>query len=273
MSRSRLTRIAPTPSGYLHLGNAVNFALISLLAQRWDAQVALRIDDMDATRCRPEYARDIFEILAWLEIPWTIGPRDLGDLQAHYSMDSRTDYYRSQLDLLDSTGLEVFACSCSRADLAGSGGLRCSSDCLHAGRELIAEESALRVRIPDGTLVTMGDRSIDIGRAHGDVILWRRDGLPAYHLVTVIEDRDLGVTDIVRGADLLESSALHSWLAPHLDAPNVAEANYVHHSLVLGDSGAKLSKTGRESGPLSRTAAARADARALAAAQLEALVY
>jgi len=257
MSRSRLTRIAPTPSGYLHLGNAVNFALISLLAHRWGAQVALRIDDMDATRCRPEYADDIFETLAWLEIPWAIGPRDRSDLEEHFTMGARTEYYRSQLSLLPAAGAEVFACTCSRAELAATGGLRCTNDCLQAGRELVMDESALRLRIPDGTFVMMGDETIDLARVHGDVVLWRRDGLPAYHLVTVIEDRDLGVTDIVRGADLLESSALHSWLAAYLDAPNVAEANYVHHELLLDDSGSKLSKSNSSPDMRERTTSLR----------------
>lgn len=243
MSAGRLTRIAPTPSGFLHLGNAVNFTLISQLASRWGANLALRIDDMDSARARPEYIDDIFATLDWLEIPWTIGPRDRDEFARDYSMSLRTEYYREQLDLLRESGLEVFACSCSRAELAATGGMRCAGRCLDSRLELEKDRTALRLRIPEGTSVVMGDTSIDLAAVHGDVVLWRRDGLPSYHLVTVVEDRDGGVTDIVRGIDLLESSALHRWLAPNLDAPNLAEANFVHHALITDESGAKLSKS------------------------------
>ena len=256
---TRITRIAPTPSGFLHRGNAVNFALISQLASRWGAEVALRIEDMDSSRVRPEYVDDIFSTLDWLGIAWTTGPGDRAEFEQHYSMADRTEYYRSQIDLLSGAGLQVFACSCSRADLAASGGLRCAGPCVSADLELATDRTALRLRIPDGAAVQMSGSEIDLSAVHGDVVLWRRDGLPAYHLVTVIEDRDLGVTDIVRGSDLLESSALHAWLAPYLDAPNVAQANYVHHGLITHDHGHKLSKSRLEAGPLARTATERAE--------------
>lgn len=257
MSATRITRIAPTPSGYLHLGNAVNFALTDQLASHWGAQVALRIDDMDSARARPEFIGDIFTTLEWLGISWSEGPRDRAEFERDYSMADRTEYYRSQLDLLSAAGLQVFACSCSRADLAASGGLRCAGPCVSADLELETDRTALRLRIPDRTVVEMSGTAIDLPAVHGDVVLWRRDGLPAYHLVTVIEDRDLAVTDIIRGSDLLESSALHVWLAPYLDAANVAGANYVHHGLISDDGGHKLSKSRLESGPLARTAAER----------------
>jgi glutamyl/glutaminyl-tRNA synthetase len=253
MSDSRLTRIAPTPSGFLHLGNAVNFALTALLAQRWDAGIYLRIDDMDADRVRSEYIDDIFDMVEWIDIPKLAGASDRSDFEQNFTMARRKDYYRSQLGLLEDSGLDVFVCSCSRVELAASGSLRCVGQCRERGLRLAAGESALRVAIPDGTIVRMGDRDIDLAPTHGDVVLWRRDDHPAYHLVTVIEDRDLGVTDIVRGADLIDSSALHAWLAPHLGASNVAEANFVHHELLVDSTGHKLSKSTLGSGPLART--------------------
>jgi glutamyl-tRNA synthetase len=253
MSASRVTRIAPTPSGYLHLGNAVNFALIDRLASGWDAEVALRIDDMDASRARPEFVADIFATLDWLGISPSLGPRDQMSFEQDFTMSARTGYYRSQLDLLSAAGLQVFACSCSRADLAASGGVRCAGPCISANPEFEIDRTALRLRIPDSTVVEMSGTSVDLQAVHGDVVLWRRDGLPAYHLVTVVEDRDLGVTDIVRGADLLESSALHRWLADYLDAPNVARANYVHHAIITDEGGVKLSKSQLGAGPLERT--------------------
>ncbi|MGI9137105.1 MAG: glutamate--tRNA ligase family protein [Candidatus Nanopelagicales bacterium] len=258
MSAARTTRLAPTPSGYLHFGNAVNLSLISTLASRWGAQTALRIDDMDSTRSRPEYIDDIFETLQWLEIPWTHGPRDRADFVQGFTMSARTDYYRSQLALLSGSGLEVFACACSRAVLEATGGMRCAGECRTAELDLVTDRTSLRLRIPESTVIDMGGVPIDLAQAHGDVVLWRRDGLPAYHLVTVVEDRDLGVTDVVRGADLLESSALHCWLGGYLDAPNVVQANYVHHELITDDGGMKLSKSQLGAGPLKRTASQRA---------------
>ncbi|MEY4137478.1 MAG: hypothetical protein RL205_1606 [Actinomycetota bacterium] len=257
MSEPRLTRIAPTPSGFLHLGNAVNFALISLLADRWDAGIYLRIDDMDADRARPEYVDDIFDVLAWIDIPSLAGASDRADFEANFTMTARTDYYRSQLDLLNDHGLEVFACACSRVDLAAAGGLRCAGDCATRGLELEKGSTALRLRIPEGTSVRMHDRTVDLAAEHGDVVLWRRDDLPAYHLVTVIEDRDLEVTDIVRGEDLVESSALHVWLARYLDAPTLVQARWWHHPLVTDESGAKLSKSQLDAGPMVLTEALR----------------
>ena len=272
-SATRITRIAPTPSGFLHLGNAVNFALTSLLAERWDAQVCLRIDDMDSARARPQYVDDIFATLNWLGVEWSRGPRDKSDFEESYSMSLRTDYYRSQIDLLRTAGLEVFACACSRAALSAIGGLRCAGECRTANLELETDRTALRLRIPEGSQITWGDESIDVAEIHGDVVLWRRDGFPSYHLVSVLEDRDLGVTEIVRGMDLLESSALHVWLAPHLKAMNVAQANFVHHDLIVDVEGVKLSKSQLDAGPLARTAREREQVMAIAADLADALGY
>lgn len=270
---TRITRIAPTPSGFLHLGNAVNFAVISQLSSAWGSQVALRIDDMDSGRSRTEYIDDIFETLTWLEVPWSIGPRDQVDFERGFTMAKRTDYYRAQLDQLRDSGLEVFACSCSRADLAESGGMRCAGACAESALTLEVGRTALRLRIPEGLSVSMAGSMVDLDAIHGDVVLWRRDGLPSYHLVTVIEDRDLGVTDIVRGADLRDSSALHAWLAPYLDAENVARANYVHHDLVVDRGGVKLSKSQLDTGPLERSDEQRDRVREIARGIVESLGY
>ena len=270
---TRVTRIAPTPSGLLHLGNAVNFALISLLAATWGAETVLRIDDMDATRARPEFVDDVFSSLHWLDIPWTQGPRNRADFERNFTMGARTAYYRSQLSLLTSAGLELFACKCSRTDLVPTGGLRCAGQCRTAGLDLVTNETALRLRLPEEEFVTMNGVAVDLAAAHGDVVLWRRDGLPSYHLVTVIEDRDRGVTDIVRGVDLLESSALHAWLAPHLEAPNVAQANFVHHALITDDAGEKLSKSQLGADPMLRTVVQRDQVVGIAQGLANALGY
>ena len=238
--------MAPTPSGFLHIGNAANFLIAAWLAR--DGVLALRIDDMDAGRTRPEYVADIFDVIRWLGIEWSMGPRDAGDQQAHFSMTRRTEHYRAGLRALMEAGVDVFACACSRADLAGA--RSCVADCRSTGVEFRPGETALRAVLPEGRVAVDGAH-IDLRAEHGDVVLWRRDDLPAYHLVTVLEDRDLGTTDVVRGLDLLASSALHLWLAGHLEPGRLIR--YRHHALVPGPMGMKLSKSQGFSSPLPRT--------------------
>jgi glutamyl-tRNA synthetase len=242
-SRGR-TRIAPTPSGYLHAGNVATFRATADLAAHHDLDLALRIDDADAARYRTDYAADIFRVLDLLDIHWQIGPRDVTDFETAWSQRLKTHLYRAELNRFrDSTS--TYACACSRRDLAGIPEGGCPGRCWERHLELIPDETSLRVRVPLGTIITVGDVAVDIAAAIGDAVLWRRDDLPAYHLVTIVEDRDLGTTHIVRGADLLTSSAFHMWLAPHLGAQTVADATYVHLPLVTGPDGAKLSKSQR----------------------------
>jgi glutamyl-tRNA synthetase len=105
------------------------------------------------------------------------------------------------------------------------------------------------VVVEPGTVVAVGTERVSLDTEMGDFIVWRRDDLPAYHLVSVIDDRELGVTHIVRGRDLLPSSAAQMHLAPWLGAEGVRRATYVHHELVTDASGAKLSKSTLAHGP------------------------
>ncbi|MGI9197773.1 MAG: glutamate--tRNA ligase family protein [Candidatus Nanopelagicales bacterium] len=240
-----LTRYAPTPSGFLHAGNLRNFALTATLADDVGATIALRIDDADAARYRREYVDDIFRVLIELGLPWTVGPRDADDFETRWSQRHRTDSYRRELQALRAA-LPTYACTCSRTQqrMIPTGG--CAAGCRTRGLPWVEGEFALRVVVPEGTSVDVGGVSVALDEALGDFVIWRRDGLPAYQLVSVIEDRDLGTTHIVRGVDLLASSAAQVFLAPALGADNVAAAAYVHHPLVLDDEGRKLSKSQRE---------------------------
>jgi glutamyl-tRNA synthetase len=103
--------------------------------------------------------------------------------------------------------------------------------------------TALRIAVDPGTTVSVGDHPIRLDTAMGDFIVWRRDDLPAYQLVSVVEDHDLAITHIVRGRDLVGSSAAQVYLAGWLGADNVIEATYVHHELLTDPTGAKLSKS------------------------------
>ena len=248
-----VTRIAPTPSGYLHPGNAANFLLVRWLADAVGADVALRIDDFDVERARPEYLDDIFGVLDWLGIGWDLGPTDADDFTANYAMATQVDRLEDECDRLIATG-HTFVCRCSRSDLARAGSRRCVNDCVEDDLELVTGQTALRLYVPDGTVVSVGGFEVDVAVTAGDPVMWRRDGLPAYHLASVVADRDLGVTHIVRGADLVESTALQMHLAPLLGADALLDAAWLHHALLTDAGGEKLSKSTNASGePMART--------------------
>lgn len=238
-----LLRLAPTPSGFLHAGNRHNFRLNADMAASLGATLALRIDDADATRYRREYAEDVFTTLTTMGIDWQIGPRDVDDFEDHWSQRTKTDFYRDELTKATERGLTVYACCCSRTRQRGPATGGCVGRCASAGVAWEPGATALRVSIPDSARIRTDDAIVDLGASMGDVVIWRRDDLPSYHLVSIVEDRDLGTTHIVRGSDLLVSSALQIYLAPWFDADNVASATYVHHELVLDGTGQKLSKS------------------------------
>ena len=248
-----VTRIAPTPSGYLHPGNAANFLLVRWLADEVGADVILRIDDIDIERTRPAYLDDIFAVLDWLGIAWDLGPTDANDFSAHYALPTTLAYLEAERDRLIATG-QTYVCRCSRTDLVRAGSRRCVRGCAEEDLDLVTGSTALRLHVPDGTSIHIGDVRIDVAATAGDPIMWRRDGLPAYHLASVVADRDLGVTHVVRGADLLESTALQLHLAPLLGADALVNATWLHHGLLTDNAGEKLSKSTNASGePIART--------------------
>ncbi|MBI1352600.1 MAG: hypothetical protein GC156_15980 [Actinomycetales bacterium] len=250
-----ITRFAPTPSGFLHEGNAVNALLVAWLAQGAGGSLILRIDDMDATRSRAEYIDDIFSVLAWLGIDWQLGPRDPDDFGRRFGSARRTDRYRQALDRAREDGLDVYACTCSRRALSGrvpTGG--CPGGCRSARLDYERDRTALRLHVPIGTEVEVAGTTVDLASAMGDFVVWRRDDLPAYHLASVIEDHHHGVTDVVRGLDLLDSTAAQLFLAQGMGLADFTRTRFVHHPLLTDASGRKLSKSQVTRGrPLPRT--------------------
>ena len=244
-----ITRIAPTPSGYLHVGNCVNFLLVDWLARGLAGQVNLRIDDVDAERYRTEYVDDIFRVLPWLAIDWQQGPRSRSEFEERFASRDRVEYYRSHLAALEAAEL-VYACECSRADLRAADSRSCVKDCAGRHLPLVAGSTALRARVPSGTRIEIDGEVIDVEAELGDFVVWRRDDLPAYQLASLIEDRDAGITHVVRGRDLLPSTAAQLFLAPTLSAGNFSRAMFVHHDLVTGSDGSKLSKSQLGGGPM-----------------------
>ncbi|MBK6626242.1 MAG: tRNA glutamyl-Q synthetase [Flavobacteriales bacterium] len=247
------TRLAPTPSGFLHAGNAVNFLLTDRLARRAGASLRLRIDDLDAERERPTYVQDIFEGLAWLGIRPDVGPRDAEDHRLHGSQQLRIPRYRELADALRSAG-EVYACGCSRqqrATLLAAGVTTCG--CRTAGSDLDDGTLAWRVRIPEDAEVTVHGL---FGPARSErpfawlpdpvVMLRAQDGRPrrpAYQLASLADDVDHDITFIVRGEDLFPSTLVQLHLARVLGLSAFAAVRFLHHPLLTDDRGAKLSKS------------------------------
>lgn len=227
-SESRL-RLAPTPSGFLHLGNALNFTLNWLAAKYCGglaqneppAKIFLRIDDLDADRKRPEYIQDIFDSLDWLQLDWTGDPVFQSDV-------ARTPMYVKLLNQLREQNL-LFACQKSRRDLEVFGGTY-PPEFRNQGLDLDQPEVAWRIKTP---------RNFPIP----DFVVRRRDGIPAYQVSSLADDLEMGITHIIRGQDLETSSIAQRFLAEAISADNFLKINFLHHPLVLGEGGVKLSKS------------------------------
>lgn len=227
------TRIAPTPSGFLHQGNLYNFLLTARIAVEIDAQIALRIDDLDAFRMRDEYVEDVFRCLRWLGIEWTGPPQNMDEYRAIAATPGRIDRYYDRLDAMIAAGLPAFVCRCSRRDLSRDA--TCERGCAGQRLKLVAGKTAVRVRVPD--------QHDALRSAMGDFIVWRREDLPAYQLQSLIDDVDMGITHIVRGEDLLDSTLAQHYLASFLPGSHFDQIRFFHHGLVMGEHGGKLSKS------------------------------
>lgn len=223
------SRLAPTPSGYLHLGNALNFLLTWLLTRRAGGTLTLRIDDADRGRCRPEFIADIFHQLEWLGLEWEEGPTGPDDFTAHHSQLKRLERYRHFLELLRAKEL-LFACTCSRQDIRAA-----SHNGLYPGT------CRFRQQAPAVLHTWRISSSTDMG----DFVLWRRDGLPAYQLASLVDDLDHRINLIVRGDDLFSSSAAQLYLAARLGPAGSAfsRVTFHHHPLCLATDGRKLAKS------------------------------
>jgi glutamyl-tRNA synthetase len=238
------SRIAPTPSGYLHLGNAVNFLLTWLLVRKGGGTLRLRIDDADSDRTRPEYIEDIFRQLDWLGLTWEEGPSGPGDFSRHHSQLLRRERYRAMLDELASQAA-LFPCACSRKEIREQSASGLYPGTCRERREIPLGEHAIRIVVPAETVIQVGTKAVALGALMGDFVLWRRDDQPAYQLASLADDLDDRITTIVRGADLLASTAAQLFLATALGATGAPfrAIAFRHHPLIPGEGGQKLSKS------------------------------
>ncbi len=253
------TRIAPTPSGFLHLGNVLSFSLTAALAKKTRASILLRIDDLDQHRVGKEYIQDIFDTLNFLELPWDEGPKDTRDFEEHYSQLCRLDSYRQALQQLRDTGT-VFACTCSRAQI-----LKDSPNGIYPGtcrdKDLPLETQdvswRLRTNLPTPLKIKIYKNDAvetTLPADMQDFVVRKRDGFPAYQLTSLVDDLHFGIDLIVRGQDLWPSTLAQHYLSLRLDglrapqnptAPAAApfrNITFYHHPLLLAD-GQKLSKS------------------------------
>lgn len=234
-----VTRFAPSPTGPLHLGHA--FAAL-VAAERGD-RFLLRIEDIDQTRCRPEYEQAIYDDLAWLGLRWETPV---------LRQSTRGAAYAEALDLLAQKGL-TYHCTCTRADIRAALSAPQGPDGpIYPGtcRDKHHAEGALRLNIARAT-ANLPDLSFtESGQEHrfnprqlvqtmGDVILSRRDIGTAYHLAVVVDDAFQGITEVTRGEDLLPATPLQVVLQHLLDLPT---PRYHHHRLIRDDQGKRLAK-------------------------------
>jgi glutamyl-tRNA synthetase len=272
-------RLAPSPTGLLHLGHARTFWVAAQRAAEHNGTLILRNEDLDLQRCRPEFVDAMIEDLHWMGICWQEGPECGGPLGPYTQSERREPYLHAWKRLHDLGA--IYPCTCSRKDVALAAGAPNDGDdeplysgkCRpktggsyvgkqqemcgdgRLGRPARAKPSSpedadgpagfnWRFRVPDDEAVSFVDHHLGLqtfiaGRDFGDFIVWRRDDVPAYQLAVVTDDASMGVTEVVRGADLLKSTARQILLyrALRLSIPD-----FYHCDLVRDPDGVRLAK-------------------------------
>lgn len=243
------TRFAPSPTGELHLGHAYSAVLAHAAAREAGGKFRIRIDDIDGSRSREEFVAESLADLAWLGLDWGGDP---------VRQSGRLGDYAAALDDLRARRL-VYPCFCTRADIAaslsaphGPAGMIYPGTCRDIGdaereNRLASEPHCWRLDMvravtPSGDLhweeQGQGMRRAD-PLAHGDIVLARKDAPASYHLASTLDDAAMGVTYVVRGADLIASTDVHRLLQALL---GLSTPLYRHHALVCGPDGKRLAK-------------------------------
>jgi glutamyl/glutaminyl-tRNA synthetase len=246
-------RLAPSPTGLLHLGHARTFWIAQEHACAAKGQLLLRNDDLDAARCRPEFVKAMVEDMQWLGLRWE---------EPMISQSERIPLYRDALARLHTAGC-IYPCSCSRRDvqLSVTAPHENTDEPIYPGtcrpENLPAHSSRLtlhspaqgdgvnwRFRLPDGEKLTFtdgesGGQHAVAGREFGDFLVWRKDDLPSYQLACVVDDAAMGITEVVRGADLLRSTFRQLLLYRAL---GLAAPAFYHCPLLTDADGVRLAK-------------------------------
>lgn len=242
-------RLAPSPTGALHLGNARSFVLTWLAARAQEGWLELRIEDLDAPRVQAGSVDSILADLRWLGLDWDSGPR--------YQAE-RLPEFRAARDQLVAAG-QVYPCVCSRRDIqaaasaphAGEEGPVYPGTCRGRFPSLAAAQAASadgrvawRFAVPAGRVVSWrdqfaGPQSFAVAPELGDFVVWKKDDEPAYQLAVVVDDAQAGINQVVRGDDLLPSAARQILL---YEALGQAPPEWVHLPLVLDSDGRRMAK-------------------------------
>jgi glutamyl-queuosine tRNA(Asp) synthetase len=245
-------RIAPSPTGYLHLGHGRTFWIAWERARKVGGTVVLRNDDLDRDRVRTEFITGFIEDLKWLGVEWDEGP-DRGGAHRPYSQSERMSHYAAALSRLRDLGW-VYPCTCSRREILASVAAPHAGDeePVYAGqcrgRRLEdlkwGTRFSWRFRVPDGEAIEFEDGfagrvRYEAGRDFGDFVVWRHDGVPAYQLACVVDDALMRITEVVRGEDLLLSTARQILLYRALGWPI---PRFCHCPLVRDAQGQRLAK-------------------------------
>jgi glutamyl/glutaminyl-tRNA synthetase len=261
-------RLAPSPTGYLHIGHALTFHTAWQRARDANGTLVMRMEDLDAERSRSVYANAAYEDLHWLGIDWQEGP-DVGGPFAPYAQSERGEFYRAAWRRLFAGGF-IYPCRCSRKDLASAlsaphedadlddepiyPGICRPGTCrapLHgapfeASLASTASPGPMnwRFQVPDGEAIefidgNLGPQRFVAGIDFGDFLVWRRDGEPSYQLACVVDDAAMQITEVVRGRDLLKSTARQILLNRAL---GYADPAWFHCRLVTDASGKRLAK-------------------------------
>ncbi len=243
-----VSRLAPTPSGFIHLGNAYHFLLCWLIIRTQKGKLYLRIDDLDQERVREEYVEDIFRTLEWMGIDYDEGPANVSNLMTYVRQHQGLAHFHDTLRLLKEKG-GMYGCIQSRKAI---------STYSHDGQypiqfrgqatPLAFEGAAWRMKVPDPCVINwedhiLGKQQVNIYNEMRDFVVKRKDGIPAYQLASLVDDIRLGINVIIRGEDLCTSTAAQLWLSDVLGWEAFRQVQFYHHPLIVHASGAKLSKS------------------------------
>jgi glutamyl-tRNA synthetase len=261
ISSSYRGRLAPSPTGYLHLGHARTFWAAQQRARAAGGTLILRNDDLDTARCRPEFVTAMIEDLAWFGFRWTEGP-DLGGPHAPYDQSKRRAHYVAAFEGLRASGA-IYPCTCSRKDVQSAASApheaalndephypgTCRPENLspneRARRAAFARDGVnWRFHVPDGETLDFvdghfGAQRATAGREISDFLIWRKDGAPSYQLACVVDDVAMRITEVVRGADLITSTFRQLLLYRALGA---TAPTFFHCPLVSDEKGVRLAK-------------------------------
>jgi glutamyl/glutaminyl-tRNA synthetase len=231
------TRIAPTPSGYLHLGNLFNFMLTWIRARQQGMHVLLRIDDADSQRKRSEYLEDIFKTLDWLGIDWNLGPTGIDDFEKNWSQRHRKSNYNALLDELLQTN-QVFSCSCSRSTIDAIKSCTCKEN--PSPNDVPV---AIKINTPLESFRFLDDKIGTVDCLLTPFVVCQKNGEASYQVSSLADDRFFQITHVFRGEDLIDSTARQLYVDNMLGGSEFQHIHFHHHKLVIGNNGKKLSKS------------------------------